>query len=158
MTKVTTVKWDIWVVPISLMFGQPLELLLFLYSSDSLFRVLPRWLPHIGQWFFRSITNFWPFHSSLPLLFSTLLHYRVEDSCKTSSFRSLSNSKSITGVLQDIKCVLSVLVCITCYGLHVCLTKIKKSDYFTIQLIFTIIYESYCTFWYYSYVLLYYFS
>ena len=38
------------------------------------------------------------------------------------------------------------------------LAKIKKMAYFTIQLIFAIIYELNCTFWYYSWVPLYYFS
>ena len=42
--------------------------------------------------------------------------------------------------------------------LSVCLDWWKLPNYFTIQLIFSTIYGSHCTFWYYSQVLLYYFS
>ena len=46
----------------------------------------------------------------------------------------------------------------TFYYISVCLVKIKSSAYFTIQFIFAIIYRSHNIFWYYSWVLLYYFS
>jgi len=46
---------------------------------------------------------------------------------------------------------------IKCYLVCVWL-QIKRSVYFLIQLIFTTIHEFYCTFWYYSWVPLYYFS
>ena len=36
--------------------------------------------------------------------------------------------------------------------------QIKKSVYFTIQLIFTTIHGLYCTIWYYSWIIMYYFS
>ena len=45
------------------------------------------------------------------------------------------------------------------YPYLVCVSlQIKKLVYFTIQLIIAIVHRPYCTFWYYSWLSLYYFS
>ena len=82
------------------------------------------------------------------------------------SFRSLFNSC----IVSDLKClfILGFLFFFTDFlgflneselihfGVH--LGLLKKLAFFIIQLIFATIYGSYCTFWYYSWASLYYFS
>ena len=53
---------------------------------------------------------------------------------------------------------LSSLMHLDANVVSMCLVKIKKSVYFTIQFIFATIHRFHYTFWYYSWVPLYYFS